>query len=157
MAQQRKLTEEMVVKIRKMYETREFTMSDLAIEFGVSTSVISNAINKGYCPKPRGTTQTKERTELIEEHIMEFFDNEEAFVETVNAVKFGNRTVKQACYEVVQGGCLLCYYIHVNEFLKTLNCQLSESNEINWSMYKKLVVGRMEKMYERITKKGESA
>ena len=79
MAKPRKLTEEMVRNIREMYATREFTMSDLSREFGVSTSVISNAINKGYCPKPRGMTETKERTELIESHIMEFFDTEEEF------------------------------------------------------------------------------
>lgn len=152
MAQRRKLTEEMVRNIREMYATREFTMSDLSREFGVSTSVISNAINKGYCPKPRGTTETTERTELIESHIMEFFDTEKELVETINANVFGNRNVKQACYEVVQGGCLLVYYNQVNEFLKELNCQLAENDETNWSMYKKLVVNRMEKMYERFTK-----
>ena len=64
----------------------------------------------------------------------------------------GNRTVKQACYEVVQGGCLLVYYNTVNDFLKELNCQLSDNDETNWSMYKKLVVNRMEKMYEKYTK-----
>ena len=152
MAKPRKLTEEMVRNIREMYATREFTMSDLSREFGVSTSVISNAINKGYCPKPRGMTETKERTELIESHIMEFFDTEEELVETIKANMFGNRTVKQACYEVVQGGCLLVYYNTVNDFLKELNCQLSDNDETNWSMYKKLVVNRMEKMYEKYTK-----
>ena len=152
MAKPRKLTEEMVRNIREMYATREFTMSDLSREFGVSTSVISNAINKGYCPKPRGMTETKERTELIESHIMEFFDTEEELIETIKANMFGNRTVKQACYEVVQGGCLLVYYNTVNDFLKELNCQLSDNDETNWSMYKKLVVNRMEKMYEKYTK-----
>ena len=62
MAQRRKLTEEMVKEIRDMYATREFTMTDLSRKFGVSTSVISNAINKGYCPKPKGITETKQRT-----------------------------------------------------------------------------------------------
>ena len=152
MAKPRKLTEEMVRNIREMYATREFTMSDLSREFGVSTSVISNAINKGYCPKPRGMTETKERTELIESHIMEFFDTEEELIETIKANMFGNKTVKQACYEVVQGGCLLVYYDTVNNFLKELNCQLSDNDETNWSMYKKLVVNRMEKMYEKYTK-----
>ena len=152
MAKPRKLTEEMVRNIREMYATREFTMSDLSREFGVSTSVISNAINKGYCPKPRGMTETKERTELIESHIMEFFDTEKELIETIKANMFGNRTVKQACYEVVQGGCLLVYYNTVNDFLKELNCQLSDNDETNWSMYKKLVVSRMEKMYEKYTK-----
>ena len=152
MAKPRKLTEEMVRNIREMYATREFTMSDLSREFGVSTSVISNAINKGYCPKPRGMTETKERTELIESHIMEFFDTEKELIETIKANMFGNRTVKQACYEVVQGGCLLVYYNTVNDFLKELNCQLSDNDETNWSMYKKLVVNRMEKMYEKYTK-----
>lgn len=153
MAQRRKLTEEMVKEIRDMYATREFTMTDLSRKFGVSTSVISNAINKGYCPKPRGMTETKERTELIEEHIMESFDNDmDALIETIKANMFGNRTVKQACYEVVQGGCLLVYYNTVNDFLKELNCQLSDNDETNWSMYKKLVVNRMEKMYEKYTK-----
>ena len=152
MAKPRKLTEEMVRNIREMYATREFTMSDLSREFGVSTSVISNAINKGYCPKPRGMTETKERTELIESHIMEFFDTEEELIETIKANMFGNKTVKQACYEVVQGGCLLVYYNTVNDFLKELNCQLSDNDETNWSMYKKLVVNRMEKMYEKYTK-----
>ena len=152
MAKPRKLTEEMVQRIREMYSTREFTMNDLSKEFGVSVSVISNAINKGYCPKPRGMTETKERTELIESHIMEFFDTEEEFIETIKANMFGNRTLKQACYEVVQVGCLLVYYDTVNNFLKELNCQLSDNDETNWSMYKKLVVNRMEKMYEKYTK-----
>lgn len=152
MAKPRKLTDEMVRKIRAMYGTREFTMSDLAKEFGVTTGVISNAINKGYCPKPRGTTETKERTELIESHIMEFFETTEELIETINANIFGNRTVNQACYEVVQGGCLLVYYNTVNDFLKELNCQLSTNDETNWSMYKKLVVNRMEKMYEKYQK-----
>ena len=71
MAQRRRLTEEMVQNIREMYATREFTMSDLSREFGVSVSVISNAINKGYCPKPKGMTEAKERTEIIENHIMQ--------------------------------------------------------------------------------------
>ena len=118
----------------------------------MSISVISNAIHKGYVPKPKGMTETKERTELIESHIMEFFDTEEELVETIKANMFGNRTVKQACYEVVQGGCLLVYYNTVNDFLKELNCQLSDNDETNWSMYKKLVVNRMEKMYEKYTK-----
>ena len=152
MAKPRKLTEEMVQRIREMYSTREFTMNDLSKEFGVSTSVISNAIHKGYVPKPKGMTETKERTELIESHIMEFFDTEEELIETIKANMFGNRTVKQACYEVVQGGCLLVYYNTVNNFLKELNCQLSDNDETNWSMYKKLVVSRMEKMYEKYTK-----
>lgn len=152
MAQRRKLTEDMILKIREKYATREFTMSDLSREFGVSTSVISNAIHKGYCPKARGTTETAKRTELIESHIMEFFDTEKALVETIKANLFGDRGVRQACYEVVQGGCLLIYYDTVNEFLKELNCQLSDNNETNWSMYKKLVVNRMEKMYEKYTK-----
>ena len=153
MAQRRKLTEEMVKEIRDRYATREFTMSELAIEFGVSVSVISTAINKGYCPKPRGLTETKERTELIEAHILECFDNDKkALIETINANIFGNRNVKQACYEVVQGGCLLVYYDTVNDFLKELNCQLSTNDETNWSMYKKLVVNRMEKMYEKYSK-----
>lgn len=152
MAQKRKLTEEMVKEIRDRYATREFTMSDLAKEFGVTTSVISNAINKGYCPKPRGTTETKERTELIESHIMEFFETTDELIETINANIFGNKNVRQACYEVVQGGCLLVYYDTVNNFLKELNCQLSTNDETNWSMYKKLVVNRMEKMYEKYSK-----
>lgn len=152
MAQRRKLTDEMVRKIRAMYETREFTMSELAIEFGVSVSVISTAINKGYCPKPRGLTETKERTELIESHIMEFFDTTKELIETINANRYKDRTVKQACYDVVQGGCLLVYYDTVNDFLKELNCQLSTNDETNWSMYKKLVVNRMEKMYEKYSK-----
>ena len=153
MAKPRKLTDEMVKEIRDRYATREFTMSDLAKEFGVTTSVISNAINKGYCPKPRGITETKERTELIESHIMECFDNDmEALIGTINANRYKDRTVKQACYDVVQGGCLLVYYDTVNDFLKELNCQLSTNDETNWSMYKKLVVNRMEKMYEKYTK-----
>lgn len=152
MAQKRKLTDEMIQKIREMYATREFTMSDLSKKFGVSTSVINNAIHKGYCPKPRGTTETTERTELIEEHIMGFFETEKELVETIKANLFGNRGVRQACYEVVQGGCLSVYFDTVNEFLKELNCQLSNNDETNWSMYKKLVVNRMEKMYERYTK-----
>ena len=152
MAQRRKLTDEMVKEIRDRYATREFTMSDLAKEFGVTTSVISNAINKGYCPKPRGITETKERTELIESHIMEFFETTDELIETINANIFGNKNVRQACYEVVQGGCLLVYYDTVNDFLKELNCQLSTNDETNWSMYKKLVVNRMEKMYEKHSK-----
>ena len=152
MAQRRKLTEEMVREIRDRYATREFTMSDLAKEFGVTTSVISNAINKGYCPKPRGTTETKERTELIESHIMEFFETTDELIGTINANRYKDRTVKQACYDVVQGGCLLVYYNTVNDFLKELNCQLSTNDETNWSMYKKLIVNRMEKMYEKYTK-----
>lgn len=152
MAKPRKLTDEMVRKIRAMYETREFTMNDLAREFGVSTSVISNAINKGYCLRPRGITETKERTKLIESHIMEFFDTEKELIETIKANLYGNRTVSQACYEVVQGGCLLVYYNTVNDFLKELNCQLGNNDETNWSMYKKLVVNRMQKMYERYIK-----
>lgn len=152
MAQRRKLTEEMVKEIRDMYATREFTMTDLSRKFGVSTSVISNAINKGYCPKPKGITETKQRTELIESHIMEFFETTEELIETINANIFGNRNVNEACYEVVQGGCLLVYYSQVNDFLKELNCQISDNDETNWSMYKKLVVNRMKKMYEKYSK-----
>lgn len=155
MAQRRKLTEEMVNKIREMYATREFTMSDLAREFGTSPGVISNAIHKGYCPKPKGITETKERTELIKAHILECFENDEqALIATIEANMYGGKTVKQACYDVVQGGCLLIYYDTVNEFLKELNCQLSTNDETNWSMYKKLMVNRMEKMYESY-KKGD--
>ena len=152
MAQRRKLTEEMVKEIRDMYATREFTMTDLSRKFGVSTSVISNAINKCYCPKPKGITETKQRTELIESHIMEFFETTEELIETINANIFGNRNVNKACYEVVQGGCLLVYYSQVNDFLKELNCQISDNDETNWSMYKKLIVNRMEKMYEKYSK-----
>ena len=153
MAQRVKITEEMRNRIREMYATREFSMSDLAREFGISITAISNAINKGYCPKPKGVTETKERTELIVEHILECFDNDEkVLIETINANRYGDRTVKQACYDVVQSGCLLIYYDSVNEFLKGLNCQLSPNDETNWSMYKKLIINRMEKMYEKYQK-----
>ena len=153
MAQRTKITEEMKNNIREMYATREFSMSDLAREFGISITAVNNAINKGYCPKPKGKTETKERTELIEAHILECFDNDmEALIVTINVNRYKDRTVKQACYDVVQGGCLLVYYNTVNDFLKELNCQLSTNDETNWSMYKKLVVNRMEKMYEKYTK-----
>ena len=143
----------MTHEIRDMYATREFTQNEIAGQFGISITAVNNAIHKGYVPKPKGMTETKERTEFIEEHIMESFDNDmDALIETIKANMFGNRTVKQACYEVVQGGCLLVYYDTVNNFLKELNCQLSDNDETNWSMYKKLVVNRMEKMYEKYTK-----
>ena len=153
MAQRTKITEEMRNNIREMYATREFSMSDLAREFGISITAVNSAINKGYVPKPKGKTETKERTELIEAHILECFDNDEkALIGTINNCMYGDRTVKQACYDVVQGGCLLIYYNTVNEFLKELNCQLSTNDETNWSMYKKLIVNRMEKIYEKYQK-----
>jgi hypothetical protein len=83
---------------------------------------------------------------------MEFFETTEELIETINANIYGNKNAKQACYDVVQGGCLLVYYDTVNDFLKELNCQISTNDETNWSMYKKLVVNRMEKMYEKYTK-----
>ena len=153
MRKRTKITEQMTQEIRDMYATREFTQNEIAGKFGISITAVNNSIHKGYVPKPKGMTETKERTELIEEHIMESFDNDvDALVGTIKANMFGNRTVKQACYEVVQGGCLLVYYNTVNDFLKELNCQLSDNDETNWSMYKKLVVNRMEKMYEKYTK-----
>ncbi len=96
---------------------------------------------------------TKERTKIIEDHIMECFDDDvNALIGTINANIYGNRTVRQACYEVVQGGCLLVYYGQVNDFLEESGCKLSANDETNWSMYKKLVVNRMEKMYEKYAK-----
>lgn len=96
---------------------------------------------------------TAERTKIIEEHIMEcFYDDVNTLIETIKANMYGNRSIKQACYEVIQGGCLLVYYGEVNDFLEELGCKLSSNNETNWSMYKKLVVNRMEKMYEKYAK-----
>ena len=97
--------------------------------------------------------KTEERTKLIEEHIMECFSgSKEEFLETINANLFGNRNLHTACNEVVQGGCLFVYYYQAEDFLKELECKLSKSQDSNWAMYKKLVVQRMEKMYESFEK-----
>ena len=37
---------------------------------------------------------TKERTEKINEHIMEFFDTKKELIETINANIFGERAMK---------------------------------------------------------------
>lgn len=148
----KRISEKTKQKIKDMYATREFSKSEIAGKLGISITAVNKAIHDSYISKPKGMTETKERTELIESHIMDFFDTTEEFIETISANMFGNRTVKQACYEVVQGGCLLVYYNTVNDFLKELNCQISDNDETNWSMYKKLVVNRMEKMYEKYAK-----
>lgn len=149
MGRNKKLSTEIINEIKDAYATREFSMNELAGQFGVSVSAISKAIHSGYVPKPKGITETMERTEQINEHIMSSFDDDiEALIGTINANMYGNRTLKQACDEVVQGGCFLCYFTQVNEFLKELNCQLSDNDQTNWSMYKKLLVQRMEKLYK---------
>lgn len=153
MAKSRKLTDEMVIKIRAMYSTREFTMGDLATEFGVSVSTISTAIHKGYCPKPTCVVETTQRTKIIESHIMEFFDTEDEIIDTIKGLVRWHKccsNVNQACYKMVQDGCFLIYHHAVNDFLKKkLKCKLSTNDETNWSMYKKLLVNRLVKMYER--------
>ena len=95
---------------------------------------------------------TKERTEKINEHIMEFFDTKKELIETINANIFGERTIRQACNEVVQGGCLLVYYDTVNDFLREIDCKVTDSDSANWAMYRKLITNRMEKIYEESTK-----
>ena len=97
--------------------------------------------------------KTEDRSKLIEEHIMECFDNDRKYlVETINANLFGDRNLHTACNEVVQGGCLLVYYYQAEDFLKELECKLSKNQDANWAMYKKLVVNRMEKMYAAFDK-----
>lgn len=97
----------------------------------------------------RRLTDTKERTKLIESHIMESFDTTEELIEAIRANIFGERVVRQACYDTVHGGCLLVYHGQINEFLEKLNCKVSDNDEANWSMYKKLVASRMEKIYQK--------
>ena len=94
MRKRTKITEQMTQEIRDMYATREFTQNEIAGKFGISITAVNNAIHKGYVPKPKGMTETKERTELIEEHIMEFFDTEEEIVECVgmNAASLATHT-----------------------------------------------------------------
>lgn len=148
----KEITEEMRNRIKELYDIRKFSMTEIADEVGVSILTVNKITHECYISKPKGRTETQMRTEIIEEHIMDCFDNDiNALIETINnIIRDGN--VKRACQEVIQGGCLLCYYNDVNEFLKELNCQLSDNDETNWSMYKKLVAKRMEKIYIRNTK-----
>lgn len=157
MGRSRKLSKETKNSIIEMYSTREFSLNEIAGYFDISVSVTAGVIrNLGI--KPKGTSETQQRTEIINEHIMECFDNDKtAFVETIdnarliNSNRIGDSSLKTACYETIQSGCLLIYYDHVNDFLKELNCQLSKSNDANWAMYKKLVGKRMVDLYEKYT------
>jgi hypothetical protein len=106
-------------------------------------------------PEPYKQRDKAYRELSLTEHILESFDNDtKALIGTIDANIYGNRNLKDACNEVVQGGCLLVYYGQVNEYLKELKCD-SGDDYINWDVYKKIVSERMRKMYEAFKKKEE--
>lgn len=146
----KRLSKEIKDEVRRMYATREFSMNEVAGHLGISVSAVSRIVSD--MEKPKKKTETEKRTEVINAHIMEFFADTNELIETIKANMYGDRTVRQACNDVVQGGCLLVYYNTVNDFLKEIGCKVSTSDNTNWSMYKKLIVNRMEKIYEENTK-----
>ena len=93
----------MTQEIRDMYATREFTQNEIAGKFGISITAVNNAIHKGYVPKPKGMTETKERTELIEEHIMEFFDTEEELIKDLFSEKVLTDEDTNLQYKICKG------------------------------------------------------
>lgn len=142
---------EEVKDIKFKYSTNEFSYTDLATEYNTHAATIANIVGRSYKETVKNKTITEKRNEIIEAHIMECFDNDiEALIGTINNLLYTG-SVRLACSEVVQGGCLLVYYTHVNDFLAELDCTLG-SDQQNWSMYRKLCSQRMEKMYNRYTK-----
>ena len=154
MARKKNLTEDQIQEILDLYKTREFSKNEIAGRYGVSVSRI--AYMTAGMPEPYKQRDKAYRELSLTEHILESFDNDtKALIETINANIYGNRNVKDACYEVVQGGCLLVYYTQVNDYLKYLKCD-SGDDYVNWEVYKKIVAERMNKMYETFKKKEEN-
>ena len=154
MARKKNLTEDQIQEILHLYKTREFSKNEIAGRYGVSVSRI--AYMTPGMPEPHKQRHKASRELSLTEHILESFDNDtKALVETINANIYGNRNAKDACYEVVQGGCLLVYYTQVNDYLKNLKCD-SGDDYVNWEVYKKIVAERMNKMYETFKKKEEN-
>lgn len=146
MARKKNLTEDQIQEILDLYKTREFSKNEIAARYGVSISRI--AYMTAGMPEPYKQREKAYRELSLTEHILESFDDDtKALIETIDANKYGNRTVKEACNGVIQGGCLLVYYEQVNEYLKELKCD-SGDDYINWEVYKKIVSERMRKMYE---------
>lgn len=148
----KRLSEEQKNEIRDMYATGEFSKNEIAGKLGVSISTVNVAVIG--MKKPMKKSVTEIRTKRIERHIMSFFDTKEEFVEMVQSAMNAYKVpeVKDGCYKALDAGCLLIYHSDVAAFLETLGCVVSENDSANWSMYKKLVAGRMEKMYERFVK-----
>lgn len=144
------LTDEQVQEILDLYKTREFSKNEIAGKFEVSVPRITH-MTTGM-PEPYKIKDKANRELPLAEHILENFDNDmNVLVKTIDANRYWNRTVKEACYEIVQGGSLLVYYGQVNEFLRELGCD-SNDDYINWEVYKKIVVERMYRMYEAFKK-----
>lgn len=153
MARKKYLTEDQIQEILDLYKTREFSKNEIAGRFGVSVSRI--AYMTAGMPEPYKQRDKAYRELSLTEHILESFDNDtKALIGTIDANIYGNRNLKDACNEVVRGGCLLVYYGQVNEYLKELKCD-SGDDYINWDVYKKIVSERMRKMYEAFKKKEE--
>ncbi len=153
MARKKYLTEDQIQEILDLYKTREFSKNEIAGRFRVSVSRI--AYMTAGMPEPYKQRDKAYRELSLTEHILESFDNDtKALIGTIDANIYGNRNLKDACNEVVQGGCLLVYYGQVNEYLKELKCD-SGDDYINWDVYKKIVSERMRKMYEAFKKKEE--
>ena len=151
MAKRRKFTMEEIKDIKFKYSTNEYSYTDLAMEYNTYAATIANLVGRPFKEDSKRKTDTNDRTEKIEQHILECFDNDtETLIGTIDNLLYKS-SVRQACNEVVQGGCLLVYYNQVNDFLAELDCVLG-SDDQNWSMYKKLCVQRMEKMYSKYKK-----
>lgn len=147
------LASDEIKEIVDLYGTREFSKNELAGRYGISVAKVTN-LTVGM-PEPYKVKDKASRESLLSEHILESFDNDiKVLVETIDANMYGNKSKKNACYDVVQGGCLLCYYSQVNDFLEQFGCNAG-NDYINWEVYKKIIVETMYKMYTKFQKEAK--
>lgn len=95
----------------------------------------------------------KEVRAKIKEHIIDTYPEFNDFKINADNAYWGRYpTTYNKVYEMVQGGCFLCYYHQVIEFIKTLNLNNSEAKydaEDTWRLYCHLIAREGAKILEK--------
>lgn len=93
-------------------------------------------------------TTNKEVVNKIREHILEFYNLEDLRAEIEGLDYISDYYYHRAKY-MVQGGCFLCYYHNVKEFLNSLGINPTNkeySDDKSWELYKHLIAREVEKL-----------
>lgn len=93
-------------------------------------------------------TTNKEIVNKIREHILDFYNLEE-LKENIKGLDYVSPSIYHRASYMVQGGCFLCYYSDVKDFLNSLGINPNNkeySDDKSWELYKHLIAREVEKM-----------
>ena len=94
-------------------------------------------------------SNSKQVSELVQAHILSFYDDVKALRADVQAIALTDDSTYTAAHKLVEGGNFYCYFTDVQDFLKTLDINpkgLDYTDDKAWTLYMHLLARNIEKL-----------